>query len=363
MGYRIVLTDLIATPIGELKNFSDFQWFNGLSKMATCSFRLRLDHPYMDRLAGCNGIVKVYRGNQIIFNGPILTAQQIAERETRSIQINCVDYSWYLTKRLVGKSSTGALFATATNRADIVDTLLTAVNTEFWSGIAMASGRTSGSSVTYKIQYAPMMQALQELGNALDGFDWQYIPIENYNDGVLTTAGGPSQVVWGALFIRTLIGASKPAAVFEYGVGTRANILNWDITTTRDGQATKTYHMRDGNDVKTGSNPTAESYWGPLEDVVQGDFSDATMRQKLVDEHATVRGNPRTLVKITPHIDPGNTGRVPGLWVDYFPGDTITARIVDGGVVRFSGTLRVYASKVTLDQNGFERVELVLEDE
>lgn len=359
--YRMVLASAAGVPRGEVFNFDDFNWFSGLSKVATVSFSLPLSTPWMDYFRACDGIVKVYRKNQVVFAGPIVASQVSVDREKQRIMVNCADYSWYFTKRLYGKTTTGHLWSTATNRADIIDTALTDLNTEGWTGVLMAAGRSSGSAITYKAQYTSLMQMLQDLGNALDGFDWQVMPLENYNNGVVTLSGG--NPLWGYLHVNTVRGTAKPTAVFEYGPETRSNVLSFEMNTTREGQATRVYHLgKDVSDVKTGTNATAESYWGLLMDVVQGDFSDNAMRQSLVDEHATVRGNPRTLVKITPHIDPGDTGRVPEPWVDYFPGDTITARLAPNGTVMFSGALRVYATKITFD-GGFERTELILEDD
>ena len=361
--YKVVLATPIGIPVGEVTHFSEFQWFNALSKLATVSFVVGMSTPHLARLAACDGVIKVYRRGQIVFAGPIISSEIVVDRENKSIRVNCVDFAWYLGKRLVGKSATGTLWNTATNRADIVDSLLTTVNTEAWTGVTMASPRSAGSAVTYKAgPYVPLLNVIQELGNALDGFDWQFVPIENYNDGVLTTAGGPSQVVWGGLVCLTVKGVNRPGAVFEYGPNTRGNIVSWSMNTTRDGQATRVYHLK-GQDIRFATNATALSYWSLLEDIVSGEFSDTNMRQQLLEEHAKVRGNPRTLIKFTPHIDPGDTGHVPEPWVDYFPGDTVTARFRENNIILFSGLLRVYATRISVDTSGFERVELILEDE
>jgi hypothetical protein len=360
-AYKLVLANSSFTPQDEIKQFGSFQFTRSLNKLATLSFQVRIDNPLGLSLSAADRYVKAYRNNVLVFVGPIISAVETAERSTQTIAITCADAGWTLSKRLAGKSGTGTLFSTVTDRAQIAKTLIDTTNTEAATGITTANyAQTAGSAITYKAgPYRKVLEAVQELGNALDGFDWRIHPVENWVNGAL------SGVNIGAIQMAPVIYAQKPNAVFEYGPGTRSNVLSYSKARTRDGQANRVFHL--GNDPatpNTGNNSAAQTTWGLLEDVAQADITDATMRQKLVDEHVAVRGNPRDLISVTPHIDPGVTGRLPLPFVDYDVGDEITFRAVANKVVRFSGALRVYAINVTVDQEtGFERVTLTLEDE
>lgn len=358
LGYNLVLTDRAYTPVAELRNVADLTYFRGLSKLATCSFKVKLNNPQIARLAACDGFIKVFRKGILQFVGPIVTAQESTDREAQSLAVNCADQGWVLAHRIAGKSATGTLWTTVTARHTIAKALIDQANTDGETGVNTgAYTLTSGSSITYKAgPYVNLMTAVTELGAALDGFDWLMRPIDNWVNGALAgskVAGFQAQ---------TLIGSTRPTVVFEYGPGTRSNVLAYNITTTRDQQADVVYYAS-SSDVVTGTNATAQTAWGLLEDVVQGEITDATMRQKVVNEHVTVRGTPRTLVSMTPHIDPGALGRVPEPFVEYDVGDTITFRAINQKIVRFSGALRVYGITATVENTGFERIELTLEDD
>lgn len=357
--WRIVLTDRSFVPQGELRNVGGISFLSSLSKLATGSFTVRLDNRHIDRLAACDGYIKLYRDTTLRCVGPIITAEETAQRNEQSLAVTFADQGWILGKRLAGKAATGGQWTTVTDRALIFKAILDALNAESDTGISTATYTLSaGSSITYKAgPYRSSLEVLQELGGALDGFDWRIVPLENWSSGSLSG----SKV--GSIQAQPLIGTTKNNAVFEYGVGTRSNVLSYSKIRSRDGQANRVFHL--GNDPATpvsSDNAAAQTAWGLLEDVVSLDMSDQTLRTKLVQEHTQVRGYPRDLIRMTPHIDPGVTGRLPLPFVDYDIGDVVKFNAVAAGKVRFSGVVRVYAIKINVEQEtGFERVELVLE--
>lgn len=360
--YNLVLTDRSFTPQAELKNVSDLTFFRGINKLATLGFKVRLDNNQVNRLTSCDGYIKAYRKGTLVFYGPIVSSEETADHDAQAVAINCADAGWILTHR-IGGYPTAAMWTAATARHTIAKALIDGTNgTPGETGISTtAYTLSSGSSITYKFgPYANIMSGIQELGGALDGFDWIMRPIDNWANGASTG------VKIAGFQAATVIGAAKPNAVFEYGPGTRSNVLGYTITTTRDQQADLVYHVSstDPTDVKTSTTGAAAiATWGYLQDVVSSEITDGTYRQKLVDEHATVRGNPRTLIKMVPHIDPGAFGRVPDPFVDYDAGDTVTFRAIHSGQVRFSGLVRVYGITASMESTGFERVELTLEDD
>ena len=357
--YEIVLTDLSYVPQGPVLGASSFQFFRGINKLATVQFQVPLEHTHEDRLSSLTGHIKVYRNKTLQYVGPLISAEEKADRNARSLAITSADAGWVLGKRIVGKSASGDRWTTATARHTIAKTLVDGANTEAETGINTTNYTwSSGSAISYKAgPYGNLLASIQELGNALDGFDWVVRPVENFADGAVS---GPKL---GSLQIATLIGSNQPNAVFEYGHGTRSNVTEYTKSVTRDGQANMVYHIGDTpGDPKSSINTTSRATWGWMQDVVTEQFSDSTLRQALADEHARVRAYPRVLVRMTPHIESGD-GRVPEPFVDYDVGDTIQFRAVHNGLVKFAGQLRVYGIRVTMDESGFERVELILEEE
>jgi hypothetical protein len=356
--YKIVLTDLSYTPVAELRNVGGVTFTRALSKLAPFKFRVRLDHYEADRLAACEGYIKVYRNGVLLFFGPIITAEEVAEREVQTIALTCADIGWMLIHRLGGKSMTGTQWTSVTDRAVIAKSLIDTTNTENETGIQTLTTPTSGEAITYKAgPYRHIMPMIQELGNALDGFDWRIVPLENWANGAVT-----SQKI-GRFDSYEIIGTAQTNAVFEYGTGTRSNVLSYSKTRTRDTQATRVYHVSDYNAL-TAQNTTATTQWKLMEDAIAVDITDTAMRNGLLSEHVRVRANPRDLIRLTPHIDPGVTGRLPVPFTDYDIGDTIEARLSHNNVIRFAGALRVYGITATIEENSqFERIDLILEEE
>lgn len=360
--WRAVLTDKAYKPVGELYQAKSLVYSRSLSKLATCSFQMRMDDANINRLADTDGFIKLYRDATLKLFGPLISAEQTVERESQTVACTAADQGWILGKRLAGKSELGTQFTSATDLALISKSLIDTTNTMAETGVSTTTvAMSAGSARTYTAgPYRPILEIVAELGQALDGYDWRIVPIENWINGAV------SGTKIGYIHALPVIGSNKPTAVFEYGPNTRANILSFTKTRTRDTQANRVFQSTSSfADVVSSDNASAQTNWGPLEDILSlPDITDATMRSQITAEHVAVRGEPRDLVKITPHIDPGVTGRLPLPFVDYDIGDSITAHIIHAGQVRFSGLLRVYGINVTIeDETGFERVDLILEDE
>lgn len=361
--WRAVLTNSAYKPLGELFGASSIVYSRSLNKLATVSFSVPFTVPDFQTIADLSGYIKLYRNTSLQYFGPLITSEEVAERESQSMALTSADVGWVLAKRLAGKSATGQQFTSATNVAAISKSLIDTANGEAETGIKTDTVTlTAGSSRTFTAgPYRPVIECVQELGSALDGYDWRFVPIENWVNGAVSG----SKI--GYFDAQTLIGTDNKPTVFEYGPGTRSNMYGYSFSRSRDGQATRVY-LPDStfSTITSSTNTAAEAAgWGRLEDILSlPDITDTTMRQQITDEHVVVRGYPRQIIKVTPHIDPGVTGRVPQPFVDYNIGDTIYAKIIAQGTVRFVGAVRVYGINVTIEaETGFERVELILEDE
>lgn len=355
--WRFVLTDKSFIPLGEILNAYSRHVVLPLNKLATASMRVRLDNPLADELLGCKGWIKGYRQGQLEYFGPVISAEETADEQGAGVAINSVDAGWVFQKRLVGKSTTGTAF-TSTDRAQIVKSLIQTADAEDNTHISTtALAISAGSAVTYTAgPYVTLMETLTTLSTGVDSFDWRIQPIDNFINGTVT-----DQKV-GAFQAAPVIGQQMPNAVFEYGYG-RANIQSYSRQTTRDTSANKVYHMTNAgpSSVMSAIDSSSISDLGLLEALVQADLLDATMRAQLLNEHLRVRKQPRSTVTWVPQIDPRGT-RTPQFGHDYDLGDRVRGRAVYAGRVRFDGWFRVWGADFNIEDNGLERVGLMLEE-
>jgi hypothetical protein len=362
-AWRVTLTDKSYRPIREVFGFYDFAYQAGLSKLSTTSFKVPLRNEAVNDLGMAEGYIKAYRNNVLRYVGPIITTEESVDSSSQTLTVTSADVGWYLSRRLAGKSGTGTVWESATNVALIAKSLIDTTNTsDGETGLSTAAyTQDSGSARTYKAgPYRPVLECVAELGSTLDGFDWRILPVENWNNG-----GNTGNKI-GAIQMLPVIGSPQPNAVFEYGTG-RNNILSYTKLRSRETQANRVYHL--GSDPATAvvgthaDDASLVANWKRLEDVAQAEMVDADMRLDLVKEHVNVRRLPRDLVRLTPVIDPEASGRVPLPFDDYNLGDTIQARMVYDGYIRFAGSLRVFGFSCTQNADGFERVELIVEEE
>lgn len=363
--WSFILTDKNYAHVGEIINASERRVARPLSKLDTASLRVRLDNPLADALLSCEGYVKAYRNGIEQFAGPVVSAEEVADNTKATISVNCVSSGWFMQKRLVGKSPTGRVFGSATDRAAIVATLINELNAETNGEMGLRAGSaTSASSVIYTAgPYRPLLEVINELASAVDGFDWRVVPVENFANGVVTG----NKI--GEFQAAPVLGTSRANAVFEWGTGTKSNIVSYTRSRSREGQANKVYHnVQQGADAP--GYPTISaidagsiSNYKLLEDLAQADLLDSTLRQQFVDEHVRVRRYPREIITFQPGIDPGLTGRLPQFGTDYDLGDAVKARAVFNQRVRFDGLFRVYGVAFEINDLGVERATLTLVEE
>lgn len=363
-SWSFILTDNAYNHVGEILNASERKVALPLSKLATASFRVRLDNPLADLLASCEGYVKGYRDGVLRLFAPIISAEEIADKDNASVMVNCVDAGWYMQKRLAGKSAAGTIFGSATDRAQIVKQLLDTANAEGETGISTSAMPISAASaVTYTAgPYKPILECNSELAVSTDGFDWRIVPIENFDNGTVT--GQKIAAFWA----EPVIGQERLDAVFEWGTG-RNNIVSYTRSVTRDTQANKVYHFTSngpdapGYPTLSAIDATSVANWKLLEDLAQADLLDPTLRQRLVDTHVEVRKNPRQIITFQPHINPQGSMRVPDFGTDFDVGDLIPARAKYGDTVRFDATFRLWGVEFAIDNHGVETPTFTLAEE
>lgn len=357
------LTDLTFTPVGEILNAANRQVSLGLNRVSAASFQIRLDNPLVPRIDVDLGYVKAYRNGVLMFFGPIVSTEEVGDRENTSMAVTAAGAPWILAYRLAGKTSAGFVQATARDRALIVKDLIDTANAENETHIDTSGPTISAASAsTYQASpFKPVSECITDLAATLDGFDWAFDPRENFAAGTVT-----SQKI--ATFRAAPVLGTTRDARFEWGDGTLSNVIGYKRTLARETQANKVYHSVDQG-VDQAGFPTvqqvdanSQAKWGLMEALAQADIIDNGLRQQLVNEHVRVRAQPRKVIEFTPHLDDG-THRVPTYGTDYAIGDSVHARAVFNHITRFDVLMRVWAASFNLDNEGMETITLTLSDD
>lgn len=355
-----ILTDSAFNPIGEILNAKEMKLALPLNKINTASFNIRLDNPFAQQISSDLGYIKIYRNKQLLFFGPLITVAEVSEGENASIQINAAGPEWIFSQRYSGKSASGIKQETAIARSAKFVEHLAARNAEGEMHIDYTTGPISGGSTSAYIStsFRLLSEILNDMSNTAEGFDWEVYPIENFVEGVVTGAK------IGRLITANEIMSAQPNTVFEWGVG-RNNISSFTRNIDRSTLANRAYNFTSAGPEAPGA-PTvvAESAgsitrWGLQESVISAAILNTELRQLLVNENIEVRQNPRQTVVFQPVTDDG-TGRVPTLNKDFKVGDSVRARIVKNGEVRFDAMVRVWGAEYLLDVNLKETQVLTL---
>lgn len=357
--WSLELTDLNGNLFDEIHNAHDRVFTFGISRIPTVQFKLNSAHSLVEPLMSADAYVKGYAGSTLMHHGIPTALERIADRNVRSVGVTSSGALWRLQKRLAAKNSVGTLYLTPTDRGQIAKEVIDAANVDGSTGILTgARPHLSYSTTNFKVEpYKPVSEVIAELGQALDGFDWQVVPIEYTNGNVGEWHAAP------------LIGAEKPEAVFEYGTG-RNNISKVEDRVTLDTMANVVYHVAaagvdaPGNPVVFASDATSIAERGRYEDMAAADLSIVGPRQSLVEEHVRIRRYPRRVISFTPKAyDRNDPGNVPVFGRDYDVGDWVRAHARDEHGTWFDGFFRVYQAQVSVSNAGVESAELVLTNE
>ena len=379
MGWQFILTDLNWTHIGEILNASERKISLPLNAHDTASFRVRLDNPLAGVLCSCEGFIKAYRNNVLQYTGPVVSAEEVGDRNGATVAITSAGMGWYWNKLPIFNPQSylgppnplppappeGAGYPVNYPVLYYSRWANTIMNQELYFMVDYITGPNTVTGTT-TFEYAvhkgkQLNQYLTEVSSGFDGFDWRILPRENYWPGYGAFGSG-------AKFTSAdVIGEEKPEAIFEWGTGTKGNASGYSRLVSRESQANPVYIMQSGGGVSTQNVISLDQplykKWGTLTDVVQTDITDTTLQYQLADEHVKVRKNPRVTLNITPHIDPQTTGRLPEFGVDYNVGDTITARARYNGSTRFDAQMRVRGVVFDIDDKGTETISLTLTEE
>jgi len=358
--WSLLLTSLAGVAQGEIGNASGRTLDFPLNRLATGAFKVRLTHPLAELLLAGDALVKVYQqegtGPQTLrMVGEIVSVEEVAsETDAGSLAVTFAEAGlWRLTHRLIGKSGAGVSYGTAigpVDRGSMASSIIAAVNADGDTGVRVGTITVSASGYVGPWYYKPASEAISELSNTLDGYDFRFDPLEPVADGAGVTVARFTAA--GAL------GTTRPDTIFEFGTG-RRNIKSLKRQVSRDGLLNLGYHLPPGfpetlEPVESSQDLPSITARGLHEGVVTSDLAVAPLRAALVQEHVQVRKAARQIITFEP------TGYDDTFNVDYSVGDVVTARARIGGSNRFNALFRIYGVSATISEEGAATYSLTL---
>jgi len=359
-----------AANLGELPDATSVTAQFGLNTPTTLGFTLPLRSTYADTLLGGSGLVKLYQttasGKYLRAVTEVVTVEEVGTedgQQTIAVQCMCAG-SFRLLHRLVGKSATGYSQTSPRDRGLIAQDLITRVNATTgtdgggYTGVRLGKiGQSSVTTVLPAWRYQSVLEAVTGLGAALDGFDWEILPV----DGESETAG----ITVGEFVAVSVIGRATDV-VFEYGGG-RRNVRDYRRQVNRQGIATTVYSLPQsygdttggttGGVVTKSSASPAVTGSGRHEVLLSSPVTSDALRSSVASVAVAVRSVPQQVVQFTPSLGAYEYG------TDYAEGDTVGVRVRIEDDTRLDATVRVYGVAVALDDVGRETITLTLTPE
>ena len=368
MAMQMLLTDLLGNVHGEIRNAAERKVVLPHQRIPTASFRIPTWHAYADLIMDSECLLKVYRTDPVTnvrslaFHGPILNAEENGDQQQQTIAVNAVGPYWRVMRRYIGKTKAGVSFPSQ-DLGLTAHNILDAINGDHYTGIAKGTRTVSANGLYGPVWLKNAAEAIAELTAGISTFEAQFVPTE---PGVTGVGGWPTICT---MNVAPTIGTTKPDAIFEYGT-TRANVASYNRKKDREGRANRAIVSLNGwpeiaasaldgsisGDLVISSDATSIAAVGLHEAIAPDNgVTDDTIRQQIADFHVFYRKNPRQQVT----FKPARNAR-PAPLIDYNVGDTVRARAVVRGKVRFDGLFRIWGITFDVDPNGNESVELEL---
>lgn len=384
MSWSFVVTDLMGVPLGELTRASQRKVLLPHLRLPTASCTIPLEDPLASWITNTDCLLKCYRKNStgvttLAFVGPVVSAEENGSSAGNTLAMTAAGPFWRLTKRIIPQSkvAAGVNFGSAVSPVILgqaAQDILYFVNQDNYTGITnyTQAATTTGWAGTWWNKNAA--EGIAELAAGLNTFEFAVAPTEPTSVGGV---GGWPQI--GLLITGQNIGQSRPDAIFEYGT-TRANISEYKRAISRDGLLTNAIISVQGwpNSIppggvlpysqlqRVGGGTTIFAPAAPMsaditarglfEEVVDdAGVLDDTTRAYMADYQVAVRKQPREVITFTPAPNAS-----PEPFVHYTVGDTVRARAIVSGTLRFDALFRVWGLGFDIDENGTEAIALDL---
>jgi hypothetical protein len=239
-----------------------------------------------------------------------------------------------------GRFTLASAAAAQVDAGQIAKSLIDAANGDGFTGLA-TTGTIQATKLRDRLyQYSNIGEAIINLTEILDGFDFE----ELYTEGGVTLA---------LFYVYAAQGQDRPAARFEYGPETIANVRSVQRTTQPPINVARV--LGANGLTGTAQNATSITKYGAW--WTQQSAADVVEQLTLNDKaQALLRPNPVKTIQFVPDL-----AISPLPWDDFWLGDTIRFYGRRGAFTE-DLTVRVNGVTVVIDDNGLEQTEIDQDD-
>lgn len=354
----LVEPDLVA--VGELLNPMGRTLSTALSRPATATCKIRLDDPLLPTIRAQAEMALLRITDEWgvpRYIGPIISSEINADASGVHVQLTSSDASWRFSKRVIGAHGPvvyGTLAAPAARTECVWNGVMYDMGAPI--GLDVSSSNVGVGTVFVSYENAKASDIINELANALDGFEWQvtYGSTLYGTSPYYPTAGAPMNRLIGTLTMQAVIGGDAPRARWDFG-GETNNVSSYRDLLTSDGMANRI--VVGGYDRDYPQQITERGLYMdvPPLSAEQG-IRNAIL---LANEHVRIRRFPRQQITFTPSVDltdrpsprigPVNWRTIdpPGARYDCGLGDTVHFRAYHDRVLLTDAVMRLYGVTFT----------------
>lgn len=165
------------------------------------SFTLDGDNPQATEITELVTDLHIYRDGERLYRGRVGATRDTADADRHTVDVQTADYRALLLRRILYDSD--QLSWVATDQADIALELIGETQSRIHGDLGITEGVGNPTGVTRDRNYEPgkpIGEAIQELSEVIDGFDWDinpdtkaldiYYPERGTDNGVVLDYGG-----------------------------------------------------------------------------------------------------------------------------------------------------------------------------
>lgn len=342
--WKVLLLDRASMQsIGEFSQFSGASYSKQLNSAGSGSLSCSLEDPIAQYIVPLSTVLAFERNGIIVWSGPIINREDSLPSRTVTVQAN--GFFDVLLKRIFREFRT---VFTEVDAGQIASAIVAQANTQASTGITVTSVETTVPRTRTYNRFSSMGQAIQELSQVENGFDFEVYGTEMriYSEqGVDRSASadeGVSQVVLG---VRA---ATQNVTTFSRKVDTSNFTNRFNTITTGSIEV-----VEDSESISTyGLYEVSESL-GPVSADIGRAYSAAEV---------AVRGLPIETIAAS-LMSADENERVPRFDGNDFDdqhffglGDKVRVIVQDPNLPVIDQAFRVFKATVSLDANGVERV-------
>ncbi len=333
--YRVVITDIDGTPIGEIVNYLSIIFEKNLNNFGTCEVTVSLNEPNLAKLISLRKYqTLIYKDNLLVWAGEqVYRKGQVDDLTQEPVSIISYDYLELFNHRYTNAIETYTSIDAGAIAWDLIDKSQSIVGGDF----GITQGTINTTQDRDRVYYNQnIMEAIINLSNVIGGFDFEITNYKVFN-------------VWQRK------GNDRSSTIlFEYGKNMSNISIEEDFTNPINeaivlGEGFGATQLRE-----TYTNALSISAYGLRQGRFQDtDISDTNTLYAMGEEY--VRIYKQRLQSITFKQVQNTEPRFGTLSL----GDSIKIK-VNKGIYNLNNVYRIYGWTVKIDQDGNEDVEYLV---